>query len=127
VRTRELERARDWYAALLGRPPDLEPADGVHEWRLAPGAWLQLVAGDPSAPGTGQLLRLGVGEIEAARAQLAAAGARIGEVTTIAGVVAFCDAADPFGNALSLYEDLTANPSSRRRAGRARPRRATRR
>src|SRR4051794_8128632 len=29
---------REWYAALLGRPPDLEPADAVYEWRLRPGA-----------------------------------------------------------------------------------------
>ena len=107
MRTGELDRAREWYAALLGRPPDLEPAAGVHEWRLSPGAWLQLVAGAPSAAGTGQLLRLGVGAIEAARTELAAAGARVGEVTTIPGVVALCDAEDPFGNPLSLYEDLS--------------------
>ena len=91
---------------MLGRPPDLVPADGVHEWRLAPGAWLQLVAGEPSPAGTGQLLRLGVGDIEAARGALAGAGARVGDVTTIPGVIAFCDAEDPFGNALSLYEEL---------------------
>jgi predicted enzyme related to lactoylglutathione lyase len=82
------------------------PADGVCEWRLQPGAWLQLGAGEPSTPGTGEILRLGVADIAAGRAQLAAAGARVGEVTTIPGVVSFCDAADPFGNALSLYEDL---------------------
>jgi hypothetical protein len=79
----------------------------VHEWRLAAGAWLQLVAGEPSPRGTGQLLRLGVGDIEAARRELARAGARVGDVTTIAGVIAFCDAEDPFGNALSLYEELS--------------------
>ena len=107
LRTRELDRAREWYAALLGRPPDLAPADGVHEWRLAPGAWLQLGAGEPSPPGTGQLLRLGVDDIEAARAELAAAGASVGDVTTIDGVIAFCDAEDPFGNVVSLYEELS--------------------
>jgi hypothetical protein len=80
----------------------------VHEWRLAPGAWLQLVAGEPAPPGTGQLLRLGVGVVEAARAELARAGARPGDVTTIPGVIAFCDAEDPFGNPLSLYEDFSA-------------------
>jgi len=107
VRTRELDRARDWYAALLGRPPDLEPAGGVHEWRVLPGAWLQLGAGNPGAPGSGAILRLGVGDIEAGRSRLAAAGATVGDVTTIPGVVAFCDATDPFGNPLSLYEDLS--------------------
>ena len=80
----------------------------MHEWRLAAGAWLQLVAGEPAPRGTGQLLRLGVGDIEAARAEMARAGGRPGEVTTIPGVIAFCDAEDPFGNPLSLYVDLTA-------------------
>jgi hypothetical protein len=79
----------------------------VHEWRLAPGAWLQLVEGEPPRPGRGQLLRLGVGDVGAARAELSGAGANVGEVTTIPGVIAFCDAEDPFGNPLSLYEDLS--------------------
>jgi predicted enzyme related to lactoylglutathione lyase len=107
LRTRELDGARDWYGALLGRSPDLEPADGVFEWRLTPGAWLQLVDGEPARAGRGQLMRLGVADIEAAAAELAAAGARVGEMTTIPGVIAFCDAEDPFGNPLSLYEDLS--------------------
>jgi catechol 2,3-dioxygenase-like lactoylglutathione lyase family enzyme len=107
IRTRDLAAARDWYARVLGRPPDLVPAEGVYEWRLAAGAWLQLLAGEPSAAGSGQVVRLGVADIDAARAALDAAGARVGEVTTIPDVVAFCDVEDPFGNGLSLYEDLT--------------------
>jgi catechol 2,3-dioxygenase-like lactoylglutathione lyase family enzyme len=107
IRTRELDAARDWYARVLGRPPDLVPDDGIYEWRLAAGAWLQLLAGEPSAAGSGQVARLGVAEVGAARAALEAAGARVGELTTIPDVVAFCDVEDPFGNGLSLYEDLT--------------------
>jgi hypothetical protein len=53
------------------------------------------------------MLRFGVADIAAARALFAAAGARGGGLTTIPGVVSFCDAADPFGNALSLDEDLS--------------------
>jgi catechol 2,3-dioxygenase-like lactoylglutathione lyase family enzyme len=107
IRTRDLDAARDWYARVLGRPPDLVPDDGVYEWRLAPGAWLQLVAGEPSPVGTGQMARLGVADIGAACAALEAAGARVGDVTTIPDVIAFCELDDPFGNALSLYQDLT--------------------
>jgi catechol 2,3-dioxygenase-like lactoylglutathione lyase family enzyme len=107
IRTRDVSAARDWYARVLGRPPDIVPDEGVYEWRLAAGAWLQLLAGEPSPPGTGELVRLGVGDIDAARAALLAAGARVSEVTTITRVVSFCDAVDPFGNGLSLYEDLT--------------------
>ena len=109
IRTGDLAGARVWYERILGRPPDLVPADGVYEWRLAPGAWLQLIAGEPAEPGIGQIARLGVAEIGAARAALEAAGARAGEVTTIPDVVAICDVEDPFGNALSIYEDLTGD------------------
>jgi catechol 2,3-dioxygenase-like lactoylglutathione lyase family enzyme len=107
IRTRDLDTACDWYARVLGRPPDLMPDDGVYEWRLAAGAWLQLVSGEPSPPGSGQIARLGISDIGAACAALESAGARLGEVTTIPGVVAFCDLEDPFGNGLSLYQDLT--------------------
>jgi predicted enzyme related to lactoylglutathione lyase len=65
------------------------------------------VEGEPSPAGTGELLRLGVGDIEQARRELRERGARVGEPTTIPGVVAFCDAEDPFGNPLSLYQDLS--------------------
>jgi catechol 2,3-dioxygenase-like lactoylglutathione lyase family enzyme len=107
IRTRDLAGARAWYERVLGRPPDFLPADGVYEWRLAPGAWLQLLEGEPSVTGTGQIARLGVAEIAAARAALEAAGARVGDVTTIPDVVALCDVEDPFGNGISLYQDLT--------------------
>jgi catechol 2,3-dioxygenase-like lactoylglutathione lyase family enzyme len=95
--------AREWYERVLGRPPDLIPVDGVFEWRLGPAAWLQVAAGEP---GGAAVLRLGVPDLDAALAVLAAAGARLGEVERIPGVIALCDAEDPFGNVLSLYAEL---------------------
>ena len=114
---------------MLGRPPDLVPAEGVYEWRLAAGAWLQLLAGedrnlmvvgdDDQRRSGGQQRRPAHQRrrtlpqpqqrftVDGARAALDAAGARVVEVTTIPDVVAFCDVEDPFGNGLSLYEDLT--------------------
>jgi catechol 2,3-dioxygenase-like lactoylglutathione lyase family enzyme len=103
LRAPDAARARDWYERLLGRPPDLIPVDGVFEWRLAPGAWLQVAEG---TPGGGAVLRLGVPDLDAASAALAAAGARLGDVERIPGIIASCDAEDPFGNVLSLYEEL---------------------
>jgi catechol 2,3-dioxygenase-like lactoylglutathione lyase family enzyme len=96
-------RAREWYERVLGRPPDLVPVDGVFEWRLGPAAWLQVAVGEP---GGGAVLRLGVPDLDAALAVFAAAGARLGEVGRIPGVIALCDAEDPFGNVLSFYEEL---------------------
>jgi len=109
IRTRDVERARDWYADILGRAPDIAPAPNVYEWRLAPGAWLQLGAREApvAANGESAIVRIGVAEIDTARAELAAAGARLDEVERIPGVIAFCDVEDPFGNVLSIYQDLS--------------------
>jgi catechol 2,3-dioxygenase-like lactoylglutathione lyase family enzyme len=109
IRTRDVERARDWYADVLGRLPDVVPAPEAYEWRLAPGAWLQLVPREApaAANGEGSIVRIGVAELDTARAELAAAGARLDEVERIPGVIAFCDVEDPFGNVLSIYQDLS--------------------
>jgi len=109
IRTREVERARDRYAGVLGRAPDIAPAPNVYEWRLAGGAWLQLVPREAPASDGGQsaIVRIGVGGLDDARGALAEAGARLGTVERIPGVIAFCDVEDPFGNVVSIYEDLT--------------------
>ena len=108
IRTRDIGRARDWYARVLGRPPDIAPAPDVYEWRLAPAAWLQLEAcGDEDPGGAGAIVRIGVADLDAARAAFADAGAaRLGDVERGPGVIAFCDVEDPFGNVLSLYAEL---------------------
>ena len=93
IRTRDVDRARDWYAGVLGRAPDIVPAPGVYEWRLGAWAWLQLVPREgQAATGQGAIVRIGVARLDAARAELAAAGARPGDVERIPGVIAFCDA-----------------------------------
>ena len=74
-------------------------------WR--PGAWLQLTArGDEDPGGAGAIVRIGVADLDAARAAFADAGAaRLGDVERVPGVIAFCDVEDPFGNVLSLYAE----------------------
>ena len=97
--------AREWYERVLGRPPDLIPVDGVFEWRLA--------AGGVAAGGRGRtravppVLRLGVPDLDAAlRGVGRGRRARSARYERIPGVIALCDAEDPFGNVLSLYEEL---------------------
>ncbi len=31
-----------WYERLLNRPPDTRPMDGLAEWKLPDGAWIQV-------------------------------------------------------------------------------------
>ena len=99
--------ARAWYERLLGRPPDFRPDadDTFVEWHFQPGYWeLHIVQSDQ--PGTQQgRLRLGVGNIEAARQSLAA-GLEVTEVEELPGVVRWCNFDDPWGNRLGLYQDL---------------------
>jgi hypothetical protein len=39
----DLLLARNWYETVLGRPPDATPMDGLLEWHVNDGAWLQVV------------------------------------------------------------------------------------
>jgi catechol 2,3-dioxygenase-like lactoylglutathione lyase family enzyme len=105
VEVGDLQDAQRWYADVLGRGPDIEPVDGVLEWELREGTWLQVAEGAPN-PQPGQMLRLGVEDIDAATAALAEAGVDVGEVERVEGVIAFCEFQDPFGNPLSLYQEL---------------------
>jgi catechol 2,3-dioxygenase-like lactoylglutathione lyase family enzyme len=104
VRVSDLDVGQAWYAALLGRPPDLEPGDDASEWEILPKCWLYVALG--AAGGSGAL-HLGVADVAAERKRLQdALGVAIPEVQRIEGEVAWCEFEDPFGNRLGLFEDL---------------------
>lgn len=44
VPVHNIQDATAWYTDVFGRGPDLVPTEGVAEWQLAPGGWLQLSA-----------------------------------------------------------------------------------
>ena len=39
-----------WYAQLLGREADLVPVEGVAEWHITDGAWIQVCLDTERAP-----------------------------------------------------------------------------
>jgi catechol 2,3-dioxygenase-like lactoylglutathione lyase family enzyme len=39
----DLQAARAWYETVLGQAPDAAPMDGLLEWHVNDGAWLQVV------------------------------------------------------------------------------------
>jgi hypothetical protein len=49
VAVSEVEGALGWYDALLGRPADARPMDGLAEWRARGGGVLQLVEDDQTS------------------------------------------------------------------------------
>jgi predicted enzyme related to lactoylglutathione lyase len=102
----DLNAAVAWYTKLLGREVEsLKPTEGVVELRIAPGAWLQLFAVEtkPFQPTT-SVLRLKTSQIDNEASRLAAAGVKVGEITRVPEVVAFCEFADPYGNPVGLYQ-----------------------
>lgn len=102
----DLAEAGRWYQRLLDTTISLEPVEGILELEVRDGFWLQLFEDDG---GSGHaVLRFGVRDVEAARTRLTDLGVEVGEVARVAGVIAFCDFVDPWGNALSFYEVLAA-------------------
>ncbi len=100
----DLAAAVAWYRRVLELPePDLEPADGVVEFRVGR-VWLQL--GQEASPrGGGVVVRLGVPDVDAQWARLRALGVDVGPVEHVPGAVDYVDFTDPDGNRLSLYTE----------------------
>ena len=68
----DLDRAERWYATLFGRGPDSHPMDGLLEWRLVDAGGVQ-VWREPGRSGASTVV-LGVADLDAVAATLAAAG-----------------------------------------------------
>lgn len=101
----DLTRSVEWYRrAFRLEQPDLEPSEGVVEFRLG-GIWLQLVRSLTGRSG-GAIVRLGVGDVARERARLARLGVAVGELERVEGVLEYFDFADPDGNRLGLYAEL---------------------
>ena len=105
----DLAAARAFYTELFGRPPELEPDEGLLEWAVVPGqqTWLQ-VAGVAEPQPLRARLRFAVRDLPAARETLLGSGVEVSAAESVPGVVSWCDLDDPWGNRLGLYEDLTA-------------------
>ncbi|MEV6280668.1 VOC family protein [Nocardia sp. NPDC051832] len=101
----DLAAARRWYerAFELGAP-DLEPVEGVAEYKMD-GWWLQLMAVEQG--GGPWILRFEVPDTATERARLVGLGLEIGEVIRVEGLIDYCEFTDPDGNQLSLYTEQT--------------------
>lgn len=98
----DLDAAVAWYGRLLEEPEVVRPVDGVVEYELRPGVWLQLAEDDVVSQAV--VIRLGVKDLDATREALVAAGVAVDEIERIPGVIAYADLVDPWGNRLGLYE-----------------------
>jgi predicted enzyme related to lactoylglutathione lyase len=96
----DLGAAQEWYARVLGHEHELEPAEGLAEFEVHPGSWLQLMEEPEGRP----VFLIGVSDLEAERERLLALGIDVSPIEGIDGVIRFCDFRDPDGNELSLYQ-----------------------
>ncbi|QXG74475.1 hypothetical protein KUM42_11235 [Modestobacter sp. L9-4] len=106
----DLAAARAFYTALFGRPPELEPDEGLLEWAVVPGqeTWLQ-VAGVAAPQPLRARLRFAVRDLPGTRDALLASGVEVSVAESVPGVVSWCDLDDPWGNRLGLYTDLSGS------------------
>ena len=94
-----------WYRALLGRDADVVPSEGVAEWELAPGAWLQVTT-EPERAGNTTVV-LVVSDVDAQRAACSEANVALSALTEYPGIVKTVDAVDPDGNKVTFVQDLS--------------------
>ncbi|SNT30606.1 VOC family protein [Rhodococcoides kyotonense] len=102
---KDFATARDWYAALLGRPADVEPMDDVAEWQIADKAWIQ-VGVDPDVAGKSSVI-LGVSDLDAHVEYLRSSEIADGVLEEYPVVKTFT-VLDPEGNKVVFVEEVTS-------------------
>lgn len=108
----DVDRAKAFYLEQVGFVEDLDvrPAEGVRVVQLTPpgsACSVGIGTGLPAydlVPGSVKGLHLVVGDIEAARSELAAHGLEVDPVTDVGGGVRYSGFADPDGNSWTLQE-----------------------
>ena len=94
-----------WYARLLSREADLVPVEGVAEWQIADGAWIQVCLDTERAGYT--TVVVGVDDLEAQRGVCSQAGIELDETQEYPGVIRMAEVCDPDGNKISFVQDIS--------------------
>jgi hypothetical protein len=97
----ELTTAEAWYELLLSRPADARPMEGLAEWKLADGGWIQVFQ-DTERAGSSSVTFL-VSGLDDQLAELKAKGISI-ERTTTSDYVKTATVTDPAGNRVVFAE-----------------------
>lgn len=97
----DFETSLAFYQKWLGEPDEI-PDEGMAEWQLTAGAWLQLDSSESVGVGQSALV-IEVEKLEMVRQSLQDLGLEVGEVVDY-GFIRVSDLADPDGNRISLVE-----------------------
>ncbi|OFC68789.1 VOC family protein [Alteromonas confluentis] len=102
---KEFDRALDFYTRLFEREPDIIPMDGVAEWQLLEGAWIQLSV-DPEKAGSTSVV-ITVTDIDKHHHFCESNGLPIGDIIEYPGVIKLAEVSDPEGNKVSFVQDIS--------------------
>ena len=103
----DINVARQWYEALLGRPEDNHPMGTLVEWRVTDTGWLQVFF-DPQRAGS-TLLNFAVDDLEAHAAELAARGLVLDETQAANKGVRTASITDPDSNRITFIGGFRVN------------------
>lgn len=96
----DLDRSRQWYQSLFGRPADNNPMPNLVEWQVIPGAWVQVYT-DAERAGSA-LLNFAVDDLELHIDQLKRRGLEPGDITEADKGVRLSAITDPDDNTIRL-------------------------
>ncbi|WP_377889995.1 VOC family protein [Alkalihalobacillus sp. R86527] len=115
VRVSNMKEGVAWYSELFERKPDFAPHDGIVEWEMLPGSWLQLAEGTATV-GSGPL-RFGVEDLEAERNRIMQRlNVDYFEIHSREEVpVSWGTFADPWGNRLGFFEYINKEEQAERK------------
>ena len=100
----DVEAAHAWYERLFGRPADNQPMEGLVEWRLTDGGWVQLTR-DADRAGSA-LLNFAVDDLERHVSDISGRGLAPGAIETVDKGVQLSAIRDPDGNTLTFIGDF---------------------
>lgn len=96
----DLAAVQEWYVALLGEAT-VVPDEGVLEWEVAPGHWIQL-AEEKGHECAGSVI-VETADVAELHASLLSEGFEVGDIVDYE-VVKFAELTDPAGNTLQFVE-----------------------
>ena len=105
IPVKEFDKALDFYSRLFSRNPEIVPMDGVAEWQLLQGAWIQL-SFDPEKAGSTTVV-ITVTDIDEQHHFCKSNGLPIGDVIEYPEVIKLADVSDPEGNKVSFVQDIS--------------------
>ena len=100
----DLPTAEAWYEQVLARPADSRPMEGLAEWKLANGGWIQVFE-DRERAGSSSVTFL-VSGLEEQLAELKAKGISVDRITA-SDYVKTATVTDPAGNRV-VFAELAA-------------------